>query len=102
LPDPGEVFADAALAAIGQVLARAKNDDITSLVERRELAIVEYWGDRPVDEEAEAPFVDLAPPSGLFDRVVASLSELETALAEVDPRWGLDVATALDDLVEVN
>jgi hypothetical protein len=102
LPDPGEVFTDAALAAIEQVLAQAKVEDIAELVERRELAVVEYWDDRPVDGEAEAPFVDLTPPIGLFDRVVASLSELETALAEVDPRWGLDVATALDDLVEVN
>ena len=98
LPHPGEVFTDAALAAIEHVLARAKSGDIAELVERRELAVVEYWDDRPVDGEAEAPFVDSTPPVGLFDRVVGSLSELEDAVADVDPRWGLDVVTALDDL----
>jgi hypothetical protein len=102
LPDPGEVFTGQALAAIEQVLAQATSEDIAELVERRELAVVEYWNDRPVDAEAEAPFVDLTPPVGLSDRVVGSLSELEAALAEVDPRWGLDVATALDDLVELD
>jgi hypothetical protein len=101
-PDPGEVFTDAALAAIEQVLAQAKSEDIAELVERRELAVVEHWDDRPVDGEAEAPFVDSTPPIGLFDRVVGSLSELEAALAEVDPRWGLDVVTAFDDLVEAD
>jgi hypothetical protein len=102
LPDPGEVFTDAAWAAIEQVLAQAKSEDIAELVERRELAVVEHWDDRPVDGEAEAPFVDLTPPIGLFDRLVGSLSELEAALAEVDPRWGLDVVTALDDRVEAD
>jgi hypothetical protein len=102
LPDPGEVFTDAALAAIERVLAQANSNDIAELVERRELAVVEYWDDRPVDGEAEAPFVDSTPPIGLFDRIVGSLSELEAALAEVDPRWGLDVVTAFDDLVEAD
>ncbi len=102
LPDPGEVFTDVALAAIEQVLDQANYEDIAELVERRELAVVEYWEDRPVDGEAEAPFVDLPPPMGLFNRVVASLSELEAALTEVDPRWELDVVTALDDLVEAD
>ena len=48
----------------------------------------------------EAPFVDLAAPPGVFERIVVSLPELEAALAEVDPRWALDVVLALDDLVD--
>jgi hypothetical protein len=40
----------------------------------------------------------MAVLSGHFDRVVASLSELEAALNDVDPRWKLDVVTAVDDL----
>ena len=98
LPDPGEVFTGAAMTAIGQVLAQATPEDIAELVERRELAVVEYRADRPFDGEAEGLFVELAPPIGLFDRVVGSLPELEAALADVGPSWGLDVVTALDDL----
>ena len=100
LPDPGEVFTDEALAALEQLVAQADFEDVADLVERHELAAVEYWDGRPVDQDAEAPFAEMAPPTGLFDRVVASLSELEAALAVVDPRWGLDVVTALDDLVD--
>lgn len=85
LPDPGEVFTDAAVTAIERVPAQANSNDIAELMERRELAVVEYWDDRPVDEEAEAPFVDSTPPIGLFDRVVGSLSELETARLKSTP-----------------
>lgn len=100
LPDPGEVFTDAALVAVEQVLNQAATEDVADLVERRQLAVVQYWASRPVDTETEAPFVDLPAPAGLVDRVVARLGELETALTHVDPRWGLEIALALDDLVD--
>ena len=102
LPDPGEVFTHAAWAAIEQLLDEADYEDVSDLVERGQLVVYDYWDERPVDEAAEAPFVALPPPIDLFDRVVASLSELEAALAEVDPRWRLDVALALEDLVEAD
>ncbi|WP_075012325.1 hypothetical protein [Geodermatophilus obscurus] len=98
LPEPDEIFTDAALPAVERVLERTDHEEVADLLERRELAAVEYWDNRPVDEETEAPFVDIPAPTGLFHRVVASLAELEAALAEVDPRWALDVALALDDL----
>jgi hypothetical protein len=102
LPDPTEVFTAAALTAVQRVLDDAPGHDVESLVERLELSVVEYWELHPRDEEAEAPFVDMAVPSGHFDRVVASLSELEAALDDVDPRWKLDVVMAVDDLTTLD
>jgi hypothetical protein len=102
LPDPSEVLTAAALAAVRRVLDDAEADDVGSLLERLELSVVEYWDSHPRDEEAEASFVDMAVPSGQFDCVVASLSELEAALYDVDPRWRLDVAMAVDDLTEMD
>ena len=98
-PDPGRLFTDAAWAAIEQLLDEADHEDVSDALERGQWALYDYWDERPVHEAAEAPFVALPAPIGLFDRVLASLSELETALAEVDPRWRLDVALALEDLV---
>ncbi len=100
LPDPGEVFTDAALAAVEQVLRQAAAADVADLVERRQLAVVQFWDGRPVDIETETLFVDVPAPGALFDRVVASFSELDAALADLDPRWGLDAALALGDLVD--
>lgn len=102
LPEPGELFTDAARAAIEQLLDGADSEDVSDLVERSQVAAYEYWDKRPVDEAGEAPFVASPPPIDIFNRVVASLRELETALAEVDPRWRLDVALALEDLVEAD
>ncbi len=100
LPDPAEVFTDEALAAVGQVLDQASAEDVADLVERRQLAVVQHWEGRPVVTRTEALFTGLPAPAGLVDRVVASVDELETALADIDPRWGLDVALALDDLLD--
>ena len=44
-------------------------------------------------------FTALVPPIGPFDRVVADVEALETALADVDPRWRPDLVLAVDDLV---
>jgi hypothetical protein len=102
LPDPSEAFTSAAAAAVRQVLDKAEYDDVESLLERLELSLVEHWDTRPRDEEAEASFVDMPVPPRLFDRVVASLPEMEAALDEVDPRWRLDVAMAVDDLADMD
>jgi hypothetical protein len=98
LPHSSEVFAAPALTAVRSVLDEAESDEVESLLERVESSVFGYWDAHPTDEEAEAAFVDAPAPSGLFDRVVTSLSELEAALDVVDPRWRLDVALAVDDL----
>ena len=82
-----------------QLLDAVDDKDLAGLVERRQLVEYDYWALQPVDEAAEAPFVALPPPIGLFDRRVASLPELEVALAEVDLRWRLDVVLALEDWI---
>ena len=102
LPDPSEVFTAAALTAVRRVLGDADGDDVESLLERVELSVVEYWDSHPRDEEAETSFVDMAVPSELFDRVVASLPELEAAMEDVHPRWRLDVAMAVTDLADMD
>ena len=81
------------------MLTRADHEEVAELVERRELAVVRYWDTEPVDEQAEAMFVTMPAPAGLCDRVVVDLPELEVALTDVGPRWGLDAALAVDDLV---
>jgi hypothetical protein len=102
LPAPSEVFTAAALAAVRQALDDAEGEEIESLLERLELAVLEYWAPYSSDDEAEACFVDMPAPSGLFDRVVAGLADLEAAIDDVDPRWRLDVVLAVDDLTDMN
>lgn len=100
LRDAGAVFTPSALAAVREVLADVSDDDVWELVLRAQGSVVEYWKSRPIDEQAEAPFVDQAPPGGLINRTVTSVGELEDALKGVDPRWGIEVAQALEVLDE--
>ena len=96
LRDAGAVFTPSALAAVSEVLADVGDEDVEELVLRVQESVVEYWQPRPLDEQAEAPFVDQAPPGGLIDRTVTSVRELEDALMGVDPRWAIEVAQALE------
>jgi hypothetical protein len=96
LRDAGAVFTPSALAAVREVLADVSDDDVWELVLRVQESVVEYWQARLSDEQAEAPFVDQAPPGGLIDRTVTSVAELEDVLKGVDPRWGIEVAQALE------
>jgi hypothetical protein len=100
LPDPTEVFTDRALAAVERLLEEVDDEAVSNLVERAELAVVEHWEPLPIDEELEAPFVDLSAPVELFDREVSSLPELEAAMAAIEPRWRLEVASALEELAD--
>jgi hypothetical protein len=80
------------------VLADVSDEDVEELVVRVQESVVEYWGPIPIDEHAEAPFVDQAAPEGLIDQRVTSVLGLEDALKGVDPGWGIEAAQALEVL----
>jgi hypothetical protein len=92
------VFTPAALATVREVPADVSDKDVEELVVRVQESVVEYWGPRPVDEHAEAPFVDQAAPEDLIDQSVTNVHELEDVLKGVDPRWGIEAAQALEVL----
>ena len=98
LPDPGDLFTEAARRAVQRVLEGVEGEDRDVLTERMELGVIDYWSARPVDETEESAFIAAAPPAQLFNSLVANTDELEDALRAVDPRWALDVIVAVDDL----
>ena len=82
LPEPRDVFQF-------EVMVESVQDDLVS-----------HWDGVPLDEDGERAFFAQAVPVGTFDSAVTDEESLAEALRRIEPRWRLDVTSAVEDLAD--
>jgi len=95
LPDPADVLSPAALSSYARQVAERGADDVELDLDDRLIALAET-GFAP---DPDGLFVERAPAAGLLDGDLSSPAGLDAALAEVDPRWQVDLLFALHALI---
>ena len=100
LPDPGQLFTPEALAGAEAVLRDVGPDEAQELVDELQDETSLALDDVPVDQDEERRFAHTAPPLELVREVADDEEDLRRLVSDVDHRWRLDVAFALEDLID--
>ena len=96
LPDPADVLTPAAYASFVVLVTGADRDALALRLDDRLLAL----SDAGFEPDPDGSFVERAPAEGLLDGDLSSAAGLDAALAQVDPRWQVDLVVALHHLLE--
>ncbi len=95
LPEPAEVLTSVALTSYAVLVAASERADLELALDDRLLAL----SDAGFEPDPEGVFVERAPAEGLLDGDLATLAGLDSALAQIDPRWQVDLLYALHTLL---
>ena len=100
LPDPTQVFIRDALAGAEAVLRDLGPDEAREFAEELQDEASLAVDVVPLDQDEERQFADAAPPLELVSEVAEDEEHLRRLVSEIDRRWRLDVAFALEDLID--
>jgi hypothetical protein len=100
MPDASLLFTAQALSSVETVLAAMDAEMVDRLVEELQDEAISASETIPVDADIEMRFRDEAPPHRLFTAIVSDEQELRRAVAALDWRWQLDLATAIEDITD--
>jgi hypothetical protein len=95
LPDPADVLTPAALESFARLVSERSAQLVELDLDDRLIALAEN-GFAP---DADGRFVECAPAAGLLAGDLSSLDGLDAALADIDPRWQVDLLFALQALL---
>jgi len=101
LPEPAEAFTSSSLVAVVAVLDGLTSEVREEVLEEMEMRCVALWETSPgtVEEAEEEHFHAVAVPRGVFTAEPVDRTALQEAVAQVHPRWRLDVVLAMQDVV---
>lgn len=101
LPEPAQVFTPSSLVAVTAVLDGLTSEAREEVLEEMAMECLALWeaDSERIVEADEEQFHAVAVPRGLFTAEPVDRTALREAVAQVHPRWRLDVVLAMEDIV---